>query len=76
MKQVEYTAAHALSWLLQTANGVAYLHNMKPRPLIHRDLKPPKYEIFNVLLFKQLNINMLAFIHLFHASVILVLFIY
>ncbi|GFS32021.1 mitogen-activated protein kinase kinase kinase 7 [Nephila pilipes] len=42
MKQVEYTLAHAISWLLQTANGVAYLHNMKPRALIHRDLKPPK----------------------------------
>ncbi|CAL1279894.1 unnamed protein product [Larinioides sclopetarius] len=41
MKQVDYTIAHALSWLLQTANGVAYLHNMKPRALIHRDLKPP-----------------------------------
>lgn len=45
MKEVKYTAAHALSWLLQTAKGVAYLHNMKPRPLIHRDLKPPKYVI-------------------------------
>lgn len=42
MKQVDYTVAHALSWLHQTASGVAYLHNMKPRPLIHRDLKPPK----------------------------------
>ncbi|XP_054714111.1 mitogen-activated protein kinase kinase kinase 7-like [Uloborus diversus] len=47
MKQVEYTAAHAISWLLQTASGVAYLHNMKPRPLIHRDLKPPNLLLIN-----------------------------
>ncbi|XP_015922325.1 mitogen-activated protein kinase kinase kinase 7 [Parasteatoda tepidariorum] len=46
MKQVVYTAAHAISWLLQTANGVAYLHNMKP-PLIHRDLKPPNLLLIN-----------------------------
>lgn len=39
--QVEYTAAHAISWALQCARGVAYLHNMKPKALIHRDLKPP-----------------------------------
>ncbi|XP_014894842.1 mitogen-activated protein kinase kinase kinase 7-like isoform X2 [Poecilia latipinna] len=36
-----YTAAHAMSWCLQCADGVAYLHNMKPKALIHRDLKPP-----------------------------------
>ncbi|KAK0166021.1 hypothetical protein PV328_004480 [Microctonus aethiopoides] len=36
-----YTAGHAMSWALQCAQGVAYLHNMKPKPLIHRDLKPP-----------------------------------
>ncbi|GBM20744.1 Mitogen-activated protein kinase kinase kinase 7 [Araneus ventricosus] len=47
MKQVDYTIAHSLSWLLQTANGVAYLHNMKPRALIHRDLKPPNLLLIN-----------------------------
>ncbi|KAF8774789.1 Mitogen-activated protein kinase kinase kinase like protein [Argiope bruennichi] len=47
MKQVDYTIAHAISWLLQTANGVAYLHNMKPRALIHRDLKPPNLLLIN-----------------------------
>ncbi|XP_029451268.1 mitogen-activated protein kinase kinase kinase 7 isoform X1 [Rhinatrema bivittatum] len=36
-----YTAAHAMSWCLQCAKGVAYLHSMKPKALIHRDLKPP-----------------------------------
>ncbi|KAH0951432.1 hypothetical protein HN011_009385 [Eciton burchellii] len=39
--QPHYTISHAMSWALQCARGVAYLHNMKPKPLIHRDLKPP-----------------------------------
>ncbi|KAK7479642.1 hypothetical protein BaRGS_00029108 [Batillaria attramentaria] len=39
--QPQYTAAHAMSWLLQCARGVEYLHGMKPKALIHRDLKPP-----------------------------------
>jgi mitogen-activated protein kinase kinase kinase 7 len=25
-----------MSWALQCAKGVAYLHNMKPKALIHR----------------------------------------
>ncbi|KAJ8270791.1 hypothetical protein GJAV_G00119330 [Gymnothorax javanicus] len=36
-----YTASHAMSWALQCSQGVAYLHGMKPKALIHRDLKPP-----------------------------------
>ncbi|XP_054018562.1 mitogen-activated protein kinase kinase kinase 7 isoform X4 [Melanerpes formicivorus] len=36
-----YSAAHAMSWCLQCSQGVAYLHSMKPKALIHRDLKPP-----------------------------------
>ncbi|XP_069462573.1 mitogen-activated protein kinase kinase kinase 7 isoform X14 [Ambystoma mexicanum] len=36
-----YNAAHAMSWCLQCSQGVAYLHSMKPKALIHRDLKPP-----------------------------------
>ncbi|KAF1375218.1 hypothetical protein PFLUV_G00237220 [Perca fluviatilis] len=39
--QAHYTASHAMSWCLQCAEGVAYLHAMKPKALIHRDLKPP-----------------------------------
>ncbi|XP_037652390.1 mitogen-activated protein kinase kinase kinase 7-like isoform X2 [Sebastes umbrosus] len=39
--QANYTASHAMSWCLQCAEGVAYLHSMKPKALIHRDLKPP-----------------------------------
>lgn len=30
-----------MSWARQCAEGVAYLHAMGPKPLIHRDLKPP-----------------------------------
>uniref|UniRef100_A0A8C7TQ09 Mitogen-activated protein kinase kinase kinase 7 n=1 Tax=Oncorhynchus mykiss TaxID=8022 RepID=A0A8C7TQ09_ONCMY len=36
-----YTASHAMSWCFQCSQGVAYLHGMKPKALIHRDLKPP-----------------------------------
>uniref|UniRef100_A0A3B5LM80 Mitogen-activated protein kinase kinase kinase 7 n=1 Tax=Xiphophorus couchianus TaxID=32473 RepID=A0A3B5LM80_9TELE len=36
-----YTASHAMSWCYQCSQGVAYLHGMKPKALIHRDLKPP-----------------------------------
>ncbi|XP_067351566.1 mitogen-activated protein kinase kinase kinase 7-like isoform X1 [Channa argus] len=39
--QAYYTASHAMSWCLQCAQGVAYLHAMKPKAIIHRDLKPP-----------------------------------
>ncbi|XP_023161432.1 mitogen-activated protein kinase kinase kinase 7 [Drosophila hydei] len=35
-----YSLAHAMSWARQCAEGVAYLHRMTPKPLIHRDLKP------------------------------------
>ncbi|KAK6307074.1 hypothetical protein J4Q44_G00222220 [Coregonus suidteri] len=38
----QYSASHTMSWCLQCAQGVSYLHAMNPRALIHRDLKPPK----------------------------------
>lgn len=40
-KSVQYSVGHAMSWTLQCAEGVAYLHAMQPKALIHRDLKPP-----------------------------------
>ncbi|KAH9505557.1 Mitogen-activated protein kinase kinase kinase 7 [Bulinus truncatus] len=46
-QQPNYTAAHALSWCLQCARGVEYLHNMKPKALVHRDLKPPNLLLVN-----------------------------
>ncbi|CAH1800186.1 unnamed protein product [Owenia fusiformis] len=42
-----YSTAHAISWCLQCALGVEYLHGMKPKPLIHRDLKPPNLLLIN-----------------------------
>ncbi|XP_060521638.1 mitogen-activated protein kinase kinase kinase 7-like isoform X2 [Cylas formicarius] len=43
----DYTLAHAMSWAYQCAKGVQYLHAMKPKPLIHRDLKPPNLLLIN-----------------------------
>ena len=45
---VPYHSGHAISWVLQCAQGVDYLHHMKPKPVIHRDLKSP-----NLLLVRQ-----------------------
>ncbi|XP_013397106.1 mitogen-activated protein kinase kinase kinase 7-like isoform X2 [Lingula anatina] len=45
--QVQYKAAHAMSWSLQCAKGVEYLHNIKPKSIIHRDLKPPNLLLVN-----------------------------
>ncbi|ENN76602.1 mitogen-activated protein kinase kinase kinase 7 [Dendroctonus ponderosae] len=42
-----YSIAHAMSWAYQCAKGVEYLHAMKPKPLIHRDLKPPNLLLIN-----------------------------
>lgn len=44
---IHYTLAHAMSWVKQCADGVAYLHGMHPKPLIHRDLKPPNLLLVN-----------------------------
>nr|CAB3263630.1 Tak1/MAPKKK7 mitogen-activated protein kinase kinase kinase 7 [Phallusia mammillata] len=46
-RQPHYTSGHAMSWCLQCATGVAYLHGMKPKALIHRDLKPPNLLLTN-----------------------------
>ncbi|CAG2176828.1 unnamed protein product, partial [Oppiella nova] len=44
---VPYTMSHAISWVLQCARGVSYLHGMQPKALIHRDLKPPNLLLVN-----------------------------
>ena len=41
--QLPYNSGHAISWAIQCARGVAYLHNMQPKPLIHRYVKVRKY---------------------------------
>ena len=42
-----YNSGHAISWVLQCAKGVDYLHSMKPKPIIHRDLKSPNLLLVN-----------------------------
>lgn len=39
--RLRYGIEHAMCWAKQCARGVAYLHSMRPKPLIHRDLKSP-----------------------------------
>ncbi|XP_030243668.1 mitogen-activated protein kinase kinase kinase 7-like [Drosophila navojoa] len=38
-EQREYTMAMAIDWMIQCIQGINHMHSMKPRPLIHRDLK-------------------------------------
>lgn len=33
---LDYTLGHAVSWLLQTARAINYLHTRPPKPTIHR----------------------------------------
>ncbi|XP_033164251.1 mitogen-activated protein kinase kinase kinase 7 isoform X1 [Drosophila mauritiana] len=35
-----YSHAHAFNWAHQIAQGIAYLHGMQPKAVIHRDIKP------------------------------------
>ena len=44
---VPYNSGHAISWVLQCAKGVNYLHCMKPKAIIHRDLKSPNLLLVN-----------------------------
>lgn len=39
---INYKLSHAINWCLQAARGISYLHSIKPKPMMHRDLKPPK----------------------------------
>ncbi|ALC39689.1 Takl1 [Drosophila busckii] len=39
-EQRVYYASTVFNWMTQCSYGITYLHNMKPKPLIHRDLKP------------------------------------
>eukprot|EP00794_Sanderia_malayensis_P000193 gene193-807_t len=36
-----YTIGHMMSWAVQCAKAMEYLHGLKPHAIIHRDLKPP-----------------------------------
>lgn len=46
-KHQNYDLRHACSWAMQVANGVAYLHSIKPKAIMHRDLKPANLLLFN-----------------------------
>lgn len=44
----------ALYYFVQATEGIVYLHNMKPKPIIHRDIKS---KLIYTILFKSLFIN-------------------
>ncbi|XP_023174501.2 mitogen-activated protein kinase kinase kinase 7-like [Drosophila hydei] len=46
-KKHKYTHRTVLNWMQQLAKGVAYLHDMTPKPVIHRDLKPHNLLLVN-----------------------------
>ena len=35
----------ALTWMIQVCQAVALLHGQRPKPIIHRDIKPPNIKI-------------------------------
>ena len=37
--------AEAVNWMGQICEAVAYLHEQQPKPIIHRDIKPPNIKI-------------------------------
>ncbi|XP_065057281.1 mitogen-activated protein kinase kinase kinase 7-like [Rhopilema esculentum] len=41
VRPCDYTIGHVISWALQCARAMEYLHGLKPTPIVHRDLKPP-----------------------------------
>ncbi|KAI1294640.1 Mitogen-activated protein kinase kinase kinase 7 [Halotydeus destructor] len=42
-----YSNATAISWLIQCAQGINYLHSQQPEPMVHRDLKSPNLLLFD-----------------------------
>ena len=36
---ISYTTSHMLVWWLEISEAISYLHNLRPKPIIHRDLK-------------------------------------
>ena len=36
---IAYTKEHMIVWWAEIAEALSYLHNLKPKPIIHRDLK-------------------------------------
>ena len=44
-RQAPLPENQAVSWMLQVCQAVAHLHNQRPNPIIHRDIKPPNIKI-------------------------------
>ncbi|KAI1294643.1 Mitogen-activated protein kinase kinase kinase 7 [Halotydeus destructor] len=44
---IVYSNETAISWLLQCAQGVEYMHSQRPKPMVHRDLKSSNLLLFN-----------------------------
>ncbi|KAH8316049.1 hypothetical protein KR074_010519, partial [Drosophila pseudoananassae] len=39
-RRPSYTWSHSLNWALQMAQGIAHMHAMTPKAVVHRDVKP------------------------------------
>ncbi|KAH8277325.1 hypothetical protein KR026_009115, partial [Drosophila bipectinata] len=39
-RKPSYTLSHSLNWALQMAQGIAHMHAMTPKAVVHRDVKP------------------------------------
>lgn len=55
-KHVNYPLSQRLGWALQAARGLAWLHGLRPNPILHRDLK-----LANLLHDAELNVRVADF---------------
>ena len=42
-----YHLGHVVRWMRCAAEGLRYLHNASPEPIIHRDIKPDNCLLFD-----------------------------